>query len=88
MVVKTDSGRLQEHPIVDFKRGKEVTIYFNGQPVKAYEGEIVAAALYAAGVRVFQSFFQMAPPSRLFLRNRQMLCMHDGGRWDTERQNV
>ncbi len=58
--------RLESHPIVDFKRGKEVTIYFNGQPVKAYEGETIAAALYAAGVRVFSRSFRFHRPRGFF----------------------
>lgn len=65
-MVKIEHGRLQEHPIVDFKRGKEVTIYFNGQPIKAYEGETVAAALYAAGVRVFSRSFRWHRPRGFF----------------------
>ena len=59
-------SRLQEHPIVDFKRGKEVTIYFNGKPIKAYEGETVAAALYAAGIRVFSRSFRFHRPRGFF----------------------
>ncbi len=58
--------RLESHPIVDFKRGREVTIYFNGQPVKAYEGETVAAALYAAGIRVFSRSFRFHRPRGFF----------------------
>lgn len=42
--------RLEEHPILKFDRGSKVTIYFSGQPVEAFEGETVAAALHAAGV--------------------------------------
>jgi len=65
-MVRVDHGRLQEHPIIEFKRGREVTIYFNGQPVKAYEGETVAAALYAAGVRVFSRSFRWHRPRGFF----------------------
>ncbi|MEM0332254.1 MAG: FAD-dependent oxidoreductase [Archaeoglobaceae archaeon] len=65
-MVKTEMGRLQEHPILEFKRGKEVTIYFNGKPIKAFEGETVAAALYAAGVRVFSRSFKWHRPRGFF----------------------
>ncbi len=65
-MVRVFQGRLQEHPIVDFKRGREVTIYFNGKPVRAYEGETVAAALYAAGVRVFSRSFRWHRPRGFF----------------------
>ncbi len=46
--------RITEHPILKFQRGKEVTIYFEGKPIKAYEGETVAAALVANGIKVFR----------------------------------
>ncbi len=59
-------SRLGEHPIVDFDRGREVTIYFNGKPIKAYEGETVAAALYAAGIRVFSRSFRFHRPRGFF----------------------
>ncbi len=65
-MVRIEDGRLQEHPIVEFKRGREVTIYFNGKPIKAYEGETVAAALYAAGVRVFSRSFRWHRPRGFF----------------------
>lgn len=43
--------RLSKHPILDFKRGKKITFTFNGQEVVAYQGETIAAALHAAGIR-------------------------------------
>lgn len=43
--------RITEHPVLDFKRGKEITFTFDGRPITAYEGETVAVALHAAGVR-------------------------------------
>ena len=58
--------RLNSHPVVDFKRGREVTIYFNGKPIKAYEGETVAAALYASGIRVFSRSFRFHRPRGFF----------------------
>ena len=44
-------ARINEHPILDFKKGKGVTFYYEGQELKGCEGETIAAALYAAGVR-------------------------------------
>jgi len=44
--------RLKEHPVLKFDRGRKVTIYFEGEPVEAYEGETIAMALHAAGIRV------------------------------------
>lgn len=45
--------RFWTHPILEIRRGREITFYFEDQPVKAYEGESIAAALYAAGIDVF-----------------------------------
>jgi sarcosine oxidase subunit alpha len=66
LMVKVVDGRLVEHPILKFNRGKEVTIYFNGKPIKAYEGETVAAALYASGVRIFSRSFRWHRPRGFF----------------------
>ncbi len=46
--------RITEHPVLQFRRGgRKVTIYFEGQPIEAYEGgETIAMALHAAGIRV------------------------------------
>jgi len=45
--------RIWEHPILTFKRGRRVKFYFNGSVVEGYEGESIAAALYAARYGVF-----------------------------------
>lgn len=45
--------RVGEHPVLgDMSGGRRITIYFDGDPIPAYEGEPVAAALYAAGIRI------------------------------------
>ncbi|NJD98257.1 FAD-dependent oxidoreductase [Thermococcus sp. LS1] len=58
--------RLTEHPVLHFKRGREVTIYFEGQPIKAYEGETIATALHAAGIRVLNYSQNSKRPRGLF----------------------
>ena len=60
--------RLNEHPILNFEgvRGREVTIYFEGKPIKAHEGETIAMALYAAGVKTFQHSIEKHRPRGLF----------------------
>ncbi|MEM3341211.1 MAG: FAD-dependent oxidoreductase, partial [Thermoplasmata archaeon] len=42
--------RIYNHPILEFKRGKEIVFEFNGRKITAYEGETIAAALHANGV--------------------------------------
>ncbi len=60
--------RLTEHPILDFKgrRGRKVTIYFEGKAVEAHEGETIAMALHAAGVRVLGHSLNRHRPRGLF----------------------
>ena len=48
--------RVVEHPILDeLKNKKKVTIYCDGQPIEALEGEPIAAALMNAGIRSFRT---------------------------------
>ena len=45
------SLRIDEHPILTFKKGKRVTFFFEGQKMEGFEGEPIAAALHAAGIK-------------------------------------
>jgi len=59
--------RIVEHPILDtMPEKKKITIYFNGQPLIAYEGDTVAAALTAHGVRVFRHTIKKHEPRGVF----------------------
>ncbi len=58
------SARLPGHADGD---GREITIFFDGRPVAAREGDSVAAALYAAGTRIFTRSFK-------YHRPRGLLC--------------
>lgn len=44
--------RIHEHPVLDFKKGREVEFTCNGDTIKGFEGETIAAALHAAGIKV------------------------------------
>jgi sarcosine oxidase subunit alpha len=44
--------RIEDHPVLEFKRGQKITFQFEGQKIEAYENESIAAALFAAGVKV------------------------------------
>ena len=47
--------RIEDHPILGkAKHGARITIIFDGKPIEAYEGEPIAAALLAAGIRIFR----------------------------------
>lgn len=61
----TDS-RIARHPILgELESAKEVTILFDGEPVRAREGEPIMAALVAAGVTVFR-YTKKNSPRRMF----------------------
>ena len=53
--------RIEQHPILEFKRKRRVTFTFDGRPIEAYEGESIAAALHAAGVRILSHTTSGAP---------------------------
>lgn len=58
--------RITEHPILDFKPGKKVKFYFNGQQLEGYEGETIAAALHANGIRTMRESIRFHRPRGLF----------------------
>lgn len=44
--------RVSRHPVLrDLNNDRWVTIHVDGRPISALEGEPIAAALYAAGIR-------------------------------------
>lgn len=44
--------RIENHPILEFEKGREVDFSYDGKKLKGFEGETIAAALHAAGVKV------------------------------------
>lgn len=44
--------RIEEHPILSFDKGHKVRFTYNGKEYEGFEGEPIAAALHAAGVKV------------------------------------
>ena len=43
--------RIYEHPVLKFNHGKELTFTFEGRSFKGCEGDVIASALHANGVR-------------------------------------
>ncbi|MGD2201545.1 MAG: 2Fe-2S iron-sulfur cluster-binding protein [Candidatus Bathyarchaeota archaeon] len=71
-----EDWRIYEHPILEFDRGEEVTIYLDGKPMKAFENETVAAALYANGLREFSKSIKYRRPRGFFCAiGRCSACM-------------
>ncbi len=54
--------RIEEHPILKFNKERKIAFIFNGQEMEGYEGETIAAALHANGVKVLgKSLFKHRP---------------------------
>lgn len=52
----SENLRIAKHPVLgDEAPARAVTIYYEGKPVEAREGEPIAAALTAAGIRVYRT---------------------------------
>ena len=58
--------RIGKHPILDFHRGEKLRFFFNGQEMEGYEGETIAAALHAAGIRELAKSPRLHRPRGLF----------------------
>lgn len=63
-------------------RGRPVSFRFNGQPVAAYEGESVACALAASGIRALRSSPRSGTPRGMFclMGSCQECVVRIGGR--------
>ncbi len=60
-------SRVLEHAILGpLDTSKTVTIYFEGQPMEALEGEMIASALTNAGIRVFRKTHKEHQPRGMF----------------------
>ncbi|KJS19161.1 MAG: pyridine nucleotide-disulfide oxidoreductase [Clostridiaceae bacterium BRH_c20a] len=58
--------RIENHPILSFNRGKTLSFFFNGEEIKGYSGETIAAALHAAGIKVLSHSHEFHHPRGLF----------------------
>jgi predicted molibdopterin-dependent oxidoreductase YjgC len=59
--------RIKRHPILDFdSTGPWIRITVNGREIEAREGEPVAAAILAAGVKVFRRTPRLGSPRGVY----------------------
>ncbi len=60
--------RIRKHPIISFEkaRGRKVHITVNGKSIEAYEGEPIAAALVANGIKVLRRTPKFKEPRGLY----------------------
>ena len=59
-------GLIREHPILDFPRGEKVFFSFDGREMEGFEGEPIAAALHANGIRIYRETSEMHRPRGFF----------------------
>jgi len=58
--------RIKQHPILEFERGEKITFTFDGKVLEGYEGETIAAALHAAGIKALAKSPELHRPRGLF----------------------
>jgi len=58
--------RIEEHPILSFKRGNPVEFFFDGKKIKGYDSETIAVALHSAGVRTLSRSIDLNRPRGLY----------------------
>ncbi len=58
--------RIKEHPILDFKVGRKVKFYLDGKEMEGYEGEPIASALVAMGIKVLSKSLKYKRPRGFF----------------------
>ncbi|MEN6409189.1 MAG: 2Fe-2S iron-sulfur cluster-binding protein, partial [Anaerolineaceae bacterium] len=68
--------RITKHPILPITQSKEIEFYWNNQKLTVKEGETIAAALFANGIRVFGHHHKDGAPQGIFCANGQCAqCM-------------
>ena len=73
--------RIQVHPILPIEPRESVAFYWQGQELMAWQGETIASALFANGVRIFGHHPKDSAPQGIFCANgqcAQCLVLADG----------
>jgi sarcosine oxidase subunit alpha len=72
----TNEYRIQEHPILPVDEREAVEFYWKGEKLLAREGETIASALFANGIRIFGHHEKDGAPQGMFCANGQCAqCM-------------
>ena len=62
-----NSRRVEHHPVLGtLEKQKEVKIYFDGKPFTASEGDTIASALLASGVRTLRHHEDKGTPRGIY----------------------
>jgi predicted molibdopterin-dependent oxidoreductase YjgC len=57
---------INSHPVLDFHHGKKIFFRFDGNEMEGFEGEPIAIALHANGVKVYRNTSNMKRPRGFF----------------------
>lgn len=58
--------RIESHPILEFHKGPKVKFTYDGQELEGFQGEPIAAALHAAGIRTLTHSPELHRPRGFF----------------------
>jgi len=58
--------RIEKHPILKFEKGRKVRFTLDGEEMTGFEGDTIAAALIANGVRDFRESIRLNRPRGFF----------------------
>ena len=64
-------NRIISHPIIDIEERKKIKFYFEGNPLEAYEDEVISSALIANGIKIFNYHKKDMAPQGIFCANGQ-----------------
>lgn len=59
-------SRISHHPILGSKAGREVDFTFDGKRLQGIDGEPIAAALLANGIRIFRKTEKLKQPRSIY----------------------
>jgi sarcosine oxidase subunit alpha len=63
--------RIKSHPILTIPRRRRISFYWNNRKLQAYQGEMIASALFANGIHVFGHHVKDGSPQGMFCANGQ-----------------
>jgi len=75
-----DDYRIQEHPILPVDEREAIEFYWQGEKILAREGETIASALFANGIRIFGHHKKDGAPQGMFCANGQCASSPTGCR--------
>lgn len=54
--------RIKEHPILTFEEKKKLSFFFDGKEVYGFEGDTIASALHALGIKTLSHSIELNRP--------------------------